>query len=198
MTQTIAYGHCHCGCGQKTLLATGNRTPQGWIKGEPKPYLVGHNRLFKRGPAVDPGKKWCGSCQTVKLLSDFAVNSNQVDGLQGFCRPCGRAKQTAWREKNRAKSNALATRSHRHKRIGIEYEEYELLLRLHENKCAICKREETTQHRGLTRALAVDHCHESGRIRGLLCNNCNRGLGLFDDSKERIASALEYMNQMKS
>jgi hypothetical protein len=55
--------------------------------------------------------------------------------------------------------------------------------------CAICKKTET----GKTSNLCVDHCHKTGKVRGLLCNNCNKGLGLFKDNPEVLLNASAYL-----
>ena len=59
--------------------------------------------------------------------------------------------------------------------------------------CAVCGLPETTITRGYLQPLAVDHDHSSGKIRGLLCVKCNTALGLLKDSKERIKTLLEYI-----
>lgn len=61
--------------------------------------------------------------------------------------------------------------------------------------CAVCQRPESVidPRKGETKELAVDHCHETGRIRGLLCNNCNRAIGLLGDSVELLLKAVEYL-----
>lgn len=55
--------------------------------------------------------------------------------------------------------------------------------------CAICKKHKSN----FTRALAVDHCHTTGKIRGLLCTNCNRALGNIKDSIDNLKNAIEYL-----
>lgn len=81
---------------------------------------------------------------------------------------------------------------------GIGIDEYEKLLDAQEHKCAICgKQESATQSNGKTFRLAVDHCHESKKIRGLLCSRCNRGLGYFSDNTATLLSAVEYLTASK-
>ncbi len=59
--------------------------------------------------------------------------------------------------------------------------------------CAICKKEETVKNRGKIRCLAIDHCHTTGKVRGLLCSRCNTGLGLFKDNPEYLQNAITYL-----
>lgn len=75
-------------------------------------------------------------------------------------------------------------------RYGITVEEYDRLLVLQEGVCAICKRPCPSGKR-----LAVDHSHETGEVRGLLCRKCNRGIGLFHDSLDLLKSALTYLDR---
>ena len=60
--------------------------------------------------------------------------------------------------------------------------------------CAICKNPEKVKHNRKTISLlAVDHDHETGKIRGLLCSRCNQGLGHFDDNPEKLRSGIKYL-----
>ncbi|HET8686207.1 MAG TPA: endonuclease VII domain-containing protein [Methanosarcina sp.] len=70
------------------------------------------------------------------------------------------------------------------KRFNITLDQYKEMLALQDNVCAICLQpEKRKDHRtGLIRELAVDHCHTTGKIRGLLCTDCNTALGLFKDN----------------
>jgi len=73
---------------------------------------------------------------------------------------------------------------------GIEPEEY---LQMHKNqqgRCVICGEEPTTK-----RGLHLDHCHETGKVRGLLCHGCNTGIGSFGDDPELLKKALDYLKE---
>lgn len=63
--------------------------------------------------------------------------------------------------------------------------------------CAICRKHESknTQRNGKVLNLSVDHCHSTGRVRGLLCNNCNRAIGLLDHSVDVLDSAIDYLKK---
>src|SRR3990167_9624149 len=76
-------------------------------------------------------------------------------------------------------------------RYGISLETYNAFLKDQGGVCAICLQEETScNSQGVVASLCVDHCHVSGRIRGLLCRNCNSGLGKLRDSKEVLQRAI--------
>lgn len=75
------------------------------------------------------------------------------------------------------------------RRYGITQEDYETLLEKQGGACAICSNPPTEKH------FCVDHCHESGKVRGLLCRHCNAGIGQLKDSVELVAKALEYLKR---
>lgn len=77
---------------------------------------------------------------------------------------------------------------------GISLDEYNALLIKQNNACAICLNEETSIHQsGVKRRLAVDHCHKTGIIRGLLCNKCNRALGYLYDNIVSAKNLVTYL-----
>lgn len=76
---------------------------------------------------------------------------------------------------------------------GITIQEYKELSEAQNNVCAICGNAETATLRGKVKSLAVDHCHQSGKVRGLLCADCNRALGMFKDNIQTIENAAEYL-----
>lgn len=95
-------------------------------------------------------------------------------------------KQKVWRDK----------RDYFLKRkFGIGIDEYNKMLKKQNNSCAICK-STTTQDRR-TNNFPVDHCHKTGKVRGLLCNHCNRALGMFKDNIESLKSAISYLEKYK-
>jgi hypothetical protein len=75
------------------------------------------------------------------------------------------------------------------KKYGLSYEEFQSMYETRKGLCDICK---GPSEEG--RLLSVDHCHETGKVRGLLCGPCNRGLGLFKDDPNLLHKALEYVS----
>lgn len=75
--------------------------------------------------------------------------------------------------------------------FGLTVSEYDAMLEAQKGCCAIC----ATPQSLLPIRLAVDHCHKTGKIRGLLCNPCNKGIGNLKDDKQVILNALTYLNQ---
>lgn len=73
-------------------------------------------------------------------------------------------------------------------RYGITQSQYNEIVEKQESKCAICSKE---------RKLYVDHCHETNKIRGLLCHQCNTSLGLLQDNTEILQSAIDYLKREK-
>jgi hypothetical protein len=84
------------------------------------------------------------------------------------------------------------------RRYKIDGEYYAKLLNEQGGVCAICGGKEThTYKSGKLKELSVDHCHDTGKVRGLLCVNCNRGLGYFADDIGRIKRAIDYLRKSK-
>jgi len=98
-----------------------------------------------------------------------------------------------YRKKNPAKMRAIDVK----KKYGIPIEEYVEMLVDQKGVCAICKQPETSvDHRTKNlRNLAVDHNHFTGKVRGLLCSNCNRGLGFLRENIEVLKASIEYLEK---
>ena len=73
-------------------------------------------------------------------------------------------------------------------RYGVTRKQYDVMLALQEGVCAICGK-------GDNRRLGVDHNHESGKVRGLLCNKCNHGIGCFNDDVTLLQKAINYLKE---
>jgi hypothetical protein len=80
-------------------------------------------------------------------------------------------------------------------RYGISREEYVALRKKQKNKCAICGNAEQRKVRGKVTELSVDHCHNTGKVRALLCFSCNSGLGSFKDDIDRLRKAVDYLER---
>lgn len=96
---------------------------------------------------------------------------------------------------NKYKTKIYVRRHHLKRWYGLTPEEVEDLLREQEHRCVICGRHEDDVRWGKDedRGLVVDHCHTAGNVRGMLCANCNRGLGAFGDDPERLRRAARYL-----
>lgn len=114
---------------------------------------------------MDSHMKYCPSCNSVKEREAFSKESKRKDGLQSKCKSCFQIYQ----------------RAHKY---GISETQYRALLTHQQGLCAICHKD---------RDLVVDHNHDTGKVRGLLCHRCNTGLGHFEDSVEFIRAAEGYL-----
>jgi hypothetical protein len=161
--------------------------------------------------------KNCVACGELKPLSEFYKAAGCVDGRRGDCRTCFQAaakarkeanpelKQVArertqrWRQENPERYAANLKRFkesggmkkalrkwHLKTKYGLTPEQYDQMLESQGGGCAICGKPP-----GDT-ALHVDHCHETGRVRGLLCFSCNAGLGQFKHDPDLLYSAMTY------
>jgi hypothetical protein len=97
-----------------------------------------------------------------------------------------RAYNTAWRSRNKPARTAYLRATAIKRNFGITVEDYDKMFIAQSGRCAIC-------HCESTKALAVDHCHTTGKVRGLLCTSCNTGLGLFKDNLELLEKAKLYL-----
>lgn len=139
--------------------------------------------------------KKCSVCKTDQPLSNFYNSKSSKDGKGYRCKPCDAKARKKWSENNPERSHrSQRGRNLKHK-YGITLEDYESLLKKQDYSCAICGTKENTALYGHNETLnfSVDHCHSTGRVRGLLCNQCNRGLGMLGDTEESLRKALAYL-----
>lgn len=80
---------------------------------------------------------------------------------------------------------------------GISEIEYDAMVLQQNGLCAICGQPETVTHKGKLKRLSIDHNHSTEKVRGLLCDRCNHGIGLFKESAARLLSAIKYLERYK-
>jgi hypothetical protein len=105
----------------------------------------------------------------------------------GACRECRRERNRS--DRHKAKSKGLR----RGRRYGVSPEQFVAMLSEQRGVCAICQQPETLIRHGEVQQLSIDHNHETGEVRGLLCNNCNRATGLFQDDPNILIKAAAYL-----
>lgn len=116
----------------------------------------------------------------------------------------GYKHQKAWKLKNKERNNEInrkiAYKNMPHlKRYGITKVDYDKMVADQNNLCAICKQPETFKRKKLDNQvarLAVDHCHKTGKVRGLLCRRCNQFLGHANEDIERLQSMIDYLRKV--
>lgn len=133
--------------------------------------------------------KKCSKCKQIKDLTDFYDSKETKDGKNCYCKQCHSDASRKWREKNRDKVKRLNRKGNYKKYYGITLEEYEHLFYRQGGKCKICKTHQTK----LKKLLSVDHDHNTNKVRGLLCQKCNQGLGMFNDCPDSLMQAAFYL-----
>jgi hypothetical protein len=103
---------------------------------------------------------------------------------------CRRKYETEWTKNNPEKRRLYNKKRRLKAKFDMTCEEYDKIYEQQNKGCAICGAEKSE----MGRILAVDHDHFTGKIRGLLCNKCNQGLGFFNDSVDLLESAVIYLN----
>lgn len=131
--------------------------------------------------------KHCPRCDQTKDRAEFGVRKNGYS--RSHCRDCETTSFRKWREVNGPTTQARNRRVALDRWFKLTEDDYRSMLAAQSGGCAICGREAGDAKR----RLYVDHCHETGLIRGLLCANCNTGLGMFADNQERMMKAIEYL-----
>ncbi len=135
--------------------------------------------------AITYTEKICNKCNNVKSLEDFPPRKDNADGRHGSCRTCDNIRKKKYKPDS-SKSRQYWLKS----KFGIGLEEYNNLLQKQNGVCAICE-----DRPGNNRSLAVDHCHSTGAIRGLLCFRCNATLGKFNDDIKLFETAINYLKR---
>ena len=100
-----------------------------------------------------------------------------------------RISNREWQKRNAEQNKKIQKNCSLKRQYGITLNDYNLLLESQNYKCAICLTDKSENGK----SFAVDHNHKNGKIRGLLCENCNRGLGMFMDSENILLKAMVYL-----
>lgn len=148
------------------------------------PALVGpfNRAATMRARAVAAVAKTCTTCKETKPAEYFGKVAGDEFLLRSSCRLCLNRK--------RAESQLAKMLNH----YGLTWDSYLAMLRNQGDVCAICKNPEST-NRVKWVPLNIDHCHKTGRVRGLLCTKCNLGVGNFNDEATRLEEALAYLKR---
>ncbi len=142
--------------------------------------------------------KVCTICGELKPLSEYyttrfkSVSDPTKKYYHGKCKKC-------YIKKGQEIYDPVKNRDYNLQyRYGITLEEYNTILEEQNGECAVCGTDDPKGRqsgRGKVKGFYVDHNHETGEIRGLLCNNCNRSIGLFNDDPSILEKAVLYLRK---
>lgn len=119
----------------------------------------------------------CSQCKTVKPVDAFHKRTGTRFGIAAFCIPCYRAYQ---RDRYEKQQQPISRNAHLLSTYGITMDEYAVMLQSQGGVCFICQKELYEVVNGRSNSMHVDHCHKSGKVRGILCGVCNRLLGYVE------------------
>jgi hypothetical protein len=129
--------------------------------------------------------KKCTKCGVEKPLSSYHKQKLGKNGLRADCKTCSLQSNKNWAKQNWEKRRNINLKCY----YGFDFLQFKQMKDEQNNKCAICDIVfENEKHTHL------DHDHATNKIRGILCNHCNRGLGAFKDSIQLLTKAIEYIS----
>jgi hypothetical protein len=146
----------------------------------------------------DEIKKRCSRCGKSKPLADFPLRFHRYYGRKcrsARCTECERAEAKSWKNKNLDRVRECRRRISRKSKFGMTNVQYRKMIESQNGLCAICGNPETTTRGRRLKELSVDHNHETGTVRELLCAACNTGIGLLKDSPELLRKAAVYLEK---
>lgn len=149
-------------------------------------------------------RKQCSTCREKKELTEFNKDKRSTTGFCFECKKCRSKRRKLsqhkisaynkkWRSENLEYAKLRDKRHNLKRNFRLTLEEYEHMKAAQNYGCAICQKNRSS----IKKDLCVDHDHETGKIRGLLCDNCNRGIGLLQDNINLLHKAIEYLTNSK-
>ena len=134
--------------------------------------------------------KICSKCNKEKPLSEYHKRSNRPCGVRSQCKQCYKDYPTKLKRRDNYMREYDLFKSYK-----ISLEEYEKMLKEQNNSCKICESHIDNLKDKRKKNFCVDHCHTTGKIRGLLCDSCNKAIGFFNDDISLLKKAILYSSK---
>ncbi len=135
----------------------------------------------------------CSKCNIRFPIEFYSIDRSRFDGLCNYCKKCAIIRVKKYPKNTNSEKFRKSKRKSRLKSLyGITPEAYDVILQIQNNCCAICRCKFPQDSKRLP---AVDHCHKTNFIRGILCSPCNTGIGLFKENKTFLLSAIDYISR---
>jgi len=143
----------------------------------------------------------CGAtATTIDELELFTIGNNYLHGRKPTCKVCDNRKQRKLRRRkdplvgNRPKLYNSKREERIFKKYGIRDFQYDEMFIEQKGKCKICNCLKSDDRNGRHKHFAIDHCHKTNKVRGLLCMSCNTGIGHLADNKDFLKNAIAYLS----
>jgi hypothetical protein len=192
-----------CGCEKAKTEFHKDRSKADGLNAYCKPCQIARQKVYALRPPrhkAPEGMKRCQHCKETKSHAEFHASARTFDRKDNLCKQCRYERHDAWRRANPEKAAEAARkwrkdnpeRSADHSlkaNYGIALGTYSDMVTAQNGKCAICASDKP----GGKGRFHVDHCHDTGEIRGLLCHNCNLGIGYLKHDPRLFDAAKRYV-----
>lgn len=151
-------------------------------------------------------EKYCPGCKETHSLENFHKSKSRPDGLTSWCKTCVKNNGAKWRKNNKERKNEYAKEYYQENKdrmnvrrierlYGLSPEEHQRMKDEQGNLCKLCNQPETGTNamNGKIQELCIDHCHDTGKVRGLLCRRCNHLIAALGDTEQSIERVFHYM-----
>jgi hypothetical protein len=137
-----------------------------------------HNKLLVT-------EKTCSCCKEIKEINLFPMISKKLQYRSAICKSCRNKRRQEKRAEDPQKEKIRTRKRALQSKYGLTLEDYDNMYTSQQGKCKICNTSYDL--------LCIDHCHNTSKIRGLLCNSCNTGIGHLKDNVQFLKSAIQYL-----
>lgn len=131
--------------------------------------------------------KKCSICKSLKKINQFHKDKTKNGGRDHRCKDC--------RKLERNNHNIKFRNSNLKFRYNITLDDYNILFKKQKGLCKICRKSESLKYKNNITNLSVDHCHKTGKVRGLLCRKCNKAIGLFKENISYLQRVIKYLEK---
>ena len=142
--------------------------------------------------------KRCRICGRELPVSCFYKRGDSLNRYRGECKECHSKKSKVYYKEHKAEHRAVSRRYAMKKHYGMTEDDFNALYESQGGKCAICGKPLNKVGGARDQVAHIDHDHETGKVRGILCRLCNIGLGSFRDSLELMDKAKAYLVNSKA
>lgn len=139
---------------------------------------------------IEMGSKVCPTCLKRKELLEFYKRNSTKDGRYSECKKCNDLRRSEWKKDKPLHKRVYLKQWKLMGRFGLTLDDYVSMMDEQKGCCLVCG---GSLDSGAKQSPCVDHDHNTGKVRGLLCNRCNRGIGMLGDNYESVLKAAEYL-----